>query len=324
MSCLTGKYLIKPQFISLITTNRCNFRCESCYFWKKPHTDELNTEEWLKVIDHLAPILSHKTFVEINGGEALLNKNLVLKLTKELKKYKTLVALNSNGSLINQDTINQLSKANLDIIKISLYSHRRAVHDKLRGFKGAYDRAINAIKLISKSSISLEIGVLLTSLNISDIPKLLVYLRKNFPSVRIYLQPLDETIESPESKKMNSNSINPSLWPSRKESHSFFKFILNNLDLVDMPIIHLKTMQAYYDRPQSILKYNCIVGQKNVIIDPHGNISLCFKRHAVGNILEKNVDNILRGSIVAKERRSIQRCKKYCRIIGCNFQSFFP
>lgn len=225
-SFLTGKYCLPPEFLSLIVTFRCNFCCKSCSIWQKTNHDELSEDEWLKIIPNFS-ILSPTTFTEINGGEPLIRKDLVLKLIRELKKSFKSVALNSNGLLIDEKIVFELEGAGLDIMKISFYSLEKDIHNFLRGNSQAYDQALNALELLSKSKIQLECGLLVTSKNIRGLPSLIEYFRK-FKNASIILQPLDESVESPWSKNKTTNNLLIDLWPRKEDTISFFEWISNN------------------------------------------------------------------------------------------------
>jgi MoaA/NifB/PqqE/SkfB family radical SAM enzyme len=315
----SGRYLVPPEFLSLITTWHCNFHCQSCSVWEKTNFQELNLEQWLPIILDLKTNLPATTFVEINGGEPLLNKNLVLELIKELKSSFKTVALNTNGSLINEEIIKELEVAGLDILKLSFYSLDPTVHNKLRGDERAYDQAKKTIDLLQDKSIKLEIGILLTSQNISGLPELITWL-ETLPNITIVLQPLDEKVESSESKNFQTNQLLSNLWPNRNQSEIFFNWLAtrNNLKIKNSPH-RLSMIRRYYLEPSSIMDYRCFAGQRNLVVYPNGGVALCFKRGIIGNLSQTTLNTLLKSQTTKDERRKIQHCQKYCRIIGCNF-----
>ena len=320
-SYLTGKYSLSPQFLSLLITFKCNLQCKTCSIWKKTNYSELSKNKWLEIASNLS-VLSPKTFVEINGGEPLIHKDLVLNLIKKLKKHFKNIALNSNGLLIDRKIVSELEKIGLNTVKISFYSLKKDIHNSLRGNSQAYDKALNALKLLSKSKIDLEVGILITSENIKSIPDLIKYLRE-LGNTSIVLQPLDESIESSISKNKNINTLLTNLWPKEKDVVDFFDSILNNHQQIKNSLDNIKAIRKYYLNPQEVLNYRCFAGQRSLIIYPNGNTSFCFKGSAFGNLKEKSLDKILKSQQAIKERKNIKNCKKYCRIVGCNFSRGF-
>jgi len=322
---LSSRPIVAPEFLSLITTFHCNFRCQSCSIWQKNDFDELSLEQWLPILEDFKADLAPTTFVEINGGEPLIRKTLVLGLIKSLKSYFKTIALNTNGSLINQETINQLEDAGLDILKLSFYSLDKNIHNQLRGDDSAFDQAKKTIDLMQEKKIRLEIGILITKQNIDGLPDLINYLNQ-LPNATIILQPLDEKIESDESKNIKANNLISDLWPSNNQTQIFFDWLAGQ-DKTGRQIKNsannLSLMRRYYLEPSSILAYRCFSGQRNLTVYPNGELALCFKRQTIGNLNNQKIKNILSSKSALDERQKIKSCQKYCRIIGCNFSRGF-
>lgn len=315
ISYFNGKYLTPPLFISLVITFKCNFCCQSCDIWKK-NIQEITDNDWLIIAEKIK-FLPKNTFIEINGGEPLLKKELVVRLVKKLKEHFQSVTLNTNSSLLDEKIIDELEKAGLDTIKMSLYSLEKEIHNQMRGNNVAFDGAIKALELIQKSKIKLEIGILLTKKNISSAPILIEHLN-NFQNISIILQPLDEKIESTISRDMNQNLLDKDLWPEDNQVRKFFSWIHGKKNLkIKNSANNLKAIEKYYLDARSVLNYRCFAGQRSLIFYPDGNVSLCFKRKSIGNALDNNIPNLLRKA--KEERKDIKNCKKYCRIVGCNF-----
>jgi MoaA/NifB/PqqE/SkfB family radical SAM enzyme len=316
LSYQSGLYTTSPEFLSLIITTRCNFHCPACSIWEKQNNTELSIADWQKILDQLKKTLKPEAFVEINGGEPLLCLDLTLFLIKELIKYIKKVTLNTNGSLINEDILKQLESAGLDTIKISFYSLDKETHDKMRGYYGALELADQAIKLITQGPINLEVGLLLTSKNIKSAPALISYLQ-TLPNSSIILQPLDERVESAESKNLSGNNIWQNLWPDKEDILNFFDWLNSNSDKIKNSSANINAIKEYYLNPDAVLKYRCFAGQRNLVVYPNADVSFCFKRPSVGNLLKQNLLTILKNS--RSQRKAIKSCNKYCRIVGCNF-----
>lgn len=321
LSYRTGNYLRPPEFLSLLITMRCNFRCPSCAIWQKTDHRELDQEAWAEIIKKLAGTLKPGAFVEINGGEPLIKKDLTLFIIKELKKYFQKVALNSNGLLIDEPTLKELKQAGLDMIKISFYSLDRQIHNELRGGQPrAYEQAKQAIKFISKNGLELEIGLLLTGKNIDSAPELISCL-KDLPKTKIIIQPLDQRVESPEAKDLNNNNLIKELWPDKRQTEAFFGWLADNRLNIKNQAANLAAIRQYYLQPANILKYRCFAGQRNLVVYPDGQAALCFKGGLVGDLNKQALPDILKQA--GRERKKIKHCGKYCRIVGCNFSRGF-
>ena len=189
-------------------------------------------------------------------------------------------------------------------------------HNNLRGHELAYTHARNAIEIINKNKMQLEIGLLITSQNIKDAPSLIKYLEA-LPNTSIILQPLDERIESRESKNQDDNNLISELWPQKEDVNIFFDYVLRHNQKIKNSLANIEAIRQYYLDPENILKYRCFAGQRSLVIYPNGDLSFCFKGEKFGNILKKDLKKILQKNTT--QRRKIKKCKKYCRIIGCNF-----
>lgn len=318
LSYLTGGYFIKPNYLSLITTFRCNLNCRSCAIHLKKDFNELSLEKWLKISRQLKRYFPKTAFVEINGGEPLLDKELTIELIKDLSPHFLNLVLNTNGTLIDEEIIEELIKAGLDKIKISFYSLDREIHNSMRGSSVAYDKAKEAIDLVLNKGINLEAGVLITKENISSLPELIEYLSKK--GAVIILQPLDEIIESKESRG-DVNQLPLDQWPKREEVKEFFDWLrprINQLK-IKTPLGLINRIEGYYLNPKSALNYRCFVGQRNLVIYPDGEVAFCFKSKKLGNLNSEDIEDILKREKTAVQRKKIKQCEKLCRIIGCNF-----
>ncbi|MFA5048061.1 MAG: radical SAM protein [Patescibacteria group bacterium] len=318
VSYVSGDYRVPPTFITVNITFSCNFNCRSCSAWKSPTPDNVSEADWLKFICDLFKIFPRDAFVELSGGEPLLKKDLLLKIIPEFKKYFTSVSLNTNGSLISQELVAELEKAGVNIIKLSLYSLDKDVHNFLRQTDIAYDKAINALNIITKSKIELEIGAMVAKQNIDSLPELITNLSRH-QKVVFNLQALDESYKSEESHNREGNFLLSELWPTKEQTKKFFSWLYQNRNpKIKNILVNLKLMEKYYLDPPSVMSLRCFTGQKNLIINPDGGVYLCLKGRPIGNITEGNIGQILKSPSAKQERLAIKTCKKYCRIKGFN------
>lgn len=109
---------------------KCNQKCRFCYAAGQAlgKTKELTTEQWKKAIDNLraagVPMLT------FTGGEPTLRDDIV-----ELIDYSRwfITRLNTNGVLLKQQIVDELKKASLDSLQVTLYSYSESVHNTLVG-----------------------------------------------------------------------------------------------------------------------------------------------------------------------------------------------
>lgn len=326
VSYASGKYKISPEIASLVITYACNFKCQACSVWRMDKYPELSISQWVEICKNLKQTLAPSTTIELSGGELLLRKELTLLIIKDLSDYFNNIGINSNGSLLDEETVLDLKNAGVNYVKLSLYDIENNTHDKLRGYKSAGEKVKKAIEILQKHRVKTDIGILITTKNIRNIPKLInFYQQKDYSYINLILQPLDEPIgENPISGKNKKETINH-LWPDTKSVKEFFTWLENNnISNIKNSKASLKVIEKYYLDQKSALARRCFAGQRNLVIYPDGKVSLCYKGSTIGNIAKENLFSILSGKKACQERLEFKKCPKHCRIIGCNFQKTIP
>ncbi len=157
----------------LYITNRCNLACRHC--WITPtFTDEfvegkVSFEEYAEFIGQAIPL--GLSGVKITGGEPLLYKPLP-KLVEFLNSRKIGITIETNGTLINDDLASLFHSANV-FTSVSIDGAESEIHDLFRGRKGAFDMAINGLKLLLQHNVNPVVIMSLYSGNKNQIEPLL-------------------------------------------------------------------------------------------------------------------------------------------------------
>jgi len=150
-------------------TRNCNLSCVHCRASADmgPHTGELETEACFKLLDEIATVGS--PIVILTGGEPLLRNDLF-----EIARYGTdkglRMVMAPNGTLINTSIAKQIADAGIQRISISLDGASKETHDAFRGVEGAFEGAINGIKLAKEAGIEFQINTTITKINLNQIP----------------------------------------------------------------------------------------------------------------------------------------------------------
>src|SRR5699024_940804 len=85
-------------------------------------------------------------------------------------------AIVSNGYLITEEVAQNLKKANLTNIQISI-DGLKDNHDRMRNCQGSFDKAVRAIKYLYKENMKVAVAFSPTKFNIGDIDKLFEFLK---------------------------------------------------------------------------------------------------------------------------------------------------
>lgn len=142
-----ARILKGPHQMAFDITNKCNFRCLHCFNRSGENIvvpNELDDDEVLKFIKDISRIkLFNLCFC---GGEPLLRKKVLYESAKILKNKGTLLSLVTNGWYISYNIAKELKNIGITRIQVSIEGAKAETHEKLRPHKGAFDKAISAIK----------------------------------------------------------------------------------------------------------------------------------------------------------------------------------
>jgi len=150
---------------------RCNLTCKHCYSISadKDFPGELNTDEVFRVMDDLkaarVPVLI------LSGGEPLLRPD-IFDIARRGKDMGFYVGLSSNGTLVNDGNVKNIAATGFDYVGISL-DGIKATHDRFRRKEGAYDAALNGVRLCRDAGAKVGIRFTITQENAHDLPALL-------------------------------------------------------------------------------------------------------------------------------------------------------
>jgi len=131
--------------VYILLTNACNFRCPHCSVNAgKKLKEELKKEEIFYIVDQIYEMMVPG--VTFTGGEPTLVDYLpeLIKYTAS-KPIKT--HLMTNGYKIDREYAELLVRNGLVHVNISLDGAKEETHDTFRKTKGAFKRAIEAIKI---------------------------------------------------------------------------------------------------------------------------------------------------------------------------------
>ena len=156
-------------------TSKCNYCCQHCGNDSGiKRKNELSLKEIRKLITEMEKFGVLK--LTLTGGEPLLSKDFEKILEFATQKIPR-VTVTSNGSLIDKKTSKRLRKAGVATLKISL-DGTESFHDQFRGHKGAYQKAIQAIRNLLKEGIEVRVQSTLMQDNPKEILALMPILSR--------------------------------------------------------------------------------------------------------------------------------------------------
>jgi MoaA/NifB/PqqE/SkfB family radical SAM enzyme len=149
---LESKLLRTPPGASTIVfsmTKACSYRCQHCYQRKDSATD---LDESLMIRTALAVRDAGVAMFDIEGGEPFLRFPRLLKLVQALDE-RCEVWINTTGAHVKPGMLDELKKAGLFGLMVSVHSPVRAEHDAFTGVPGSFDTACEILRTCRKMNL---------------------------------------------------------------------------------------------------------------------------------------------------------------------------
>ncbi len=281
----------KPLFASYNVTGRCNMKCTFCEWWKH-QIPELSTKQALKAIDAVCSL--GVPFFDLSGGEPLLRKDLIV-LAKRVASHGCLVSMNTNGTLLTENIIEEVAKV-FDTVVVSLDGPKQ-MHDKIRGIKGTYDKAIKAIELLKANGVKTGVNSVATPWNIDILPQFIEELRSKVDMVQVQpMHPYPPTAENT---------------PTKQQVSRLVKFLLelkrSDPSFLALPTEFIKGFVHFFNGTAPKI---CDAGELYVAINPEGKLLACPARSdlILGDATKGDVNTILKQRNT-KGWQQVSKCK---------------
>ena len=157
------KYRLRIVFWE--TTTACNLSCRHC---RRQDTapesalQDLTTKESLNLIEDVKQ--AGRPLLILSGGEPLLRKDLFT-LVDYARERDIPLALATNGTCIDKSIAVRIRDSGIRRVSVSLDGADARIHDQFRGIPGAFERAIQGIRLLIQQGISTQINFTLARHN---------------------------------------------------------------------------------------------------------------------------------------------------------------
>jgi len=150
-------------------TRACDLRCMHCYNGSgKKLPNELSHEEKINLAKQL---IEAKIFrLCLSGGEPILCESF-WDLAKILKEGKVHCNTITNGSFIDENNAWKYTKY-FHYIQVSIDGADSETHDRYRGKKGSWNKAVNACRLLKENKGLVAIATTVSPVNINQLDKL--------------------------------------------------------------------------------------------------------------------------------------------------------
>ncbi len=160
------------RMVAWEVTRRCNLACVHCRASadNEQPENELSREECFRFLDDLAEWSS--PVVILTGGEPLLRED-IFEIAEHGTRLGLRMVMAPNGTLITEERVRRMIDSGIKRISISLDGDTPESHDSFRQVKGAFEGALNGIRIARSAGLEFQINTTVTRHNVHLIERIL-------------------------------------------------------------------------------------------------------------------------------------------------------
>lgn len=297
-----------PYRMDLALTYRCNNDCSHCYNARPRNYPEMDTTQWLKILDRLWETgIPHVVFT---GGEPTLRKDLP-ELISHAEKNGQITGLNTNARRLQDPRfLASLVEAGLDHVQVTVESHDPLVHDQMVASPGAWKQTIAGLRLALDTPLYVMTNTTLLKENSPHLAPTLDFLAElGVPTVG-----LNALIYSGRGAKvgtgLSETELPPLLDTARAKTDAYGQRL----------IWYTPTQYCSFDPMQLELGIKgCTAALYNMCVEPDGRVIPCQSYYRpIGNMLTDAWDSIWNHdlSLSLRERRYIPEKCHACSLLS--------
>jgi len=297
---------MKEFHIQWHIASRCNLRCSHCYQDDFSDRGELGWPDLKRVCDNILQAMKKEDLrltVALTGGEPFLKKelwDLVDYLSNS--EYVLNISIITNGTVIDKNISKVRQYPLLEEIYVSLDGTGPETNDNIRG-KGAFNKAVENIKILKSYGLSVFIMFTLLKNNIMEAGKLHDFCKSL--SLDGYI--LERFIPLGQGKKIMDELVTP------EQLNNLYRTIFNQCGLKYNEADGAK-YHALKAESGNLYGAECIVGKDGCAILPDGTVLPCRRfYHPLGNLLKESFVDIWENSEVLNKLNDRNNLKGYCR-----------
>ena len=302
--------ILAPYKLLLSLTDRCNQRCAHCRTWTTTPGPELTPEEIGRSLRSLPSL----RWVDLTGGEIFLRRDLDMVFDAVVESVHPLLFLHfpTNGSApdrILAGTHRLRGRTSARIVVTVSVDGDEALHDRLRGTPGAFERAMETLRsLDALSGVDVFVGTTVTPENAHALPSIRGALDRHVPGLRSDQWHLNVMTRSPHFFR---NTGIPAL-----SSEQVLALIPQLEELRGRPRDAFAQVERFYLR--GLRRFHrrgtppapCQALRASLFVHADGDVYGChILDHRLGNLRSADFDlaGVLRSPPAAAERRRIAR-----------------
>ena len=298
----------KKYVIQWHITHLCNLRCKHCY--QEEYNNHMKQEDFYIILDKLENWLKDKDLIpqiNLTGGEPLLHPNF-FEFLEEIVKRKIKFSILTNGIMIDKGIAKKIKYYNPLFVQISLDGIKET-HDKIRG-EGNFEKALQGIDNLKNEGVKVLVSFTAQKSNYKDF-KELAKICQNYKVDKLWW---DRVVTQDEELYLSTEEFKELVIDCNNLIHGFHLF--NHYSCVT----NQRSLQCIGTKDCG---YRCNAGKGLIVILADGSVMPCRRLpFVIGNIIEDNLEVIIKGSPIMKELsefyapKECYNCKDLNRCFG--------
>ena len=210
-------YEIEFGQIQIEITGRCNMSCQHCRAAYQPEQD-MPIEQIVKAIRFARQFSANYKEVILSGGEPLMYPNFAEVLRQVRENGGEFITLTTNGSLLTKEHLALIKDLSFQrfILSVSLDNLVQTKHDDFRAHRGAFAKAVKAMRLVAESAL----------------PNVVASMRSTIQSYQIdEMEKMVEFAQDLGCQRINFSAIHPAgkaieredFWMTREQKRKFLE-----------------------------------------------------------------------------------------------------
>ena len=210
-------YEIEFGEIQIEITGKCNMKCQHCRAANQPMQD-MPIEQIIKIIRFARQFSPNYKEIVLSGGEPLLHRNFTTVLKQVRDNGGEFITLTTNGFFLTDEHLSLIEELSFPrfMLSVSLDSLNPTEHDKFRAHKGAFPKAVAALRKVAESGLTNVVASMRSTIRASQINEM--------ESMVVFAQKTG-------CKRVSFSAIHPAgraierndLWMTREQKESFVR-----------------------------------------------------------------------------------------------------
>jgi heme b synthase len=162
-----------PRLVAWETTRACDLACVHCRAVAQPHPDprQLSTDEAFRLVDEVAAFQAPVILI-LTGGDPMKRED-IFEVAARASRAGLRVVMSPSGTQVTPRSVQQLKRAGVQRISVSLDGSTPEIHDTFRRVPGAFAEAARSLAYAREGGLPFQINTTVTRHNRHDLGNML-------------------------------------------------------------------------------------------------------------------------------------------------------